>query len=109
MLCDNPNDGGAGFTPEEVGRMTLDQVLMRLTNRSILLNRTNSIHPYNAVSMADSQRQMRGIDGDGKPINARIAGKSKARQLMEAAEARKKAELAKQPAKLSPRECKLLK
>jgi hypothetical protein len=109
VLCDNPNDGGAGFTPEEVGRMTLDQVMMRMTDRSILLNRTERTHPDNLVARADPQRQMRGIDGDGKPIKARIAGKSKARQLMEAAAARKKLEADKQPPKLSPREQKLLK
>jgi hypothetical protein len=38
----------------------------------------------------NSDGTVRGRDAKGNPISGRIAGKSKARQLMEAAEAKKK-------------------
>lgn len=35
-LCESPWEGGGGYTPEQVGRMTPDQVWFRLCNLDIL-------------------------------------------------------------------------
>ena len=49
------------------------------------------------ANLATSDGAIRGRDRDGNPIIGRIAGKSKARQLMEDQQARESAERAKQP------------
>lgn len=107
LLCDNPWVGGRGYTPNQVAEFTLDQVLMLLTDRKYLTHsRSETVEPLAATSMADKDGLIHGRDKDGKPIIGRIAGKSRARQLMEAAEARKDAEKKQQP---SPRERRRMK
>lgn len=71
--------------------MTLDQVCMLLVERKSLLNRERNVQPNTATALADKWGNIKGRAADGTPITGRIAGKSKARQLMEvAAERRKK-------------------
>lgn len=90
VLCDNAWEGGRGYTPNQVGEFTLDQVLMLLTDRKILMGkRDQGMEPLTVAGMASKDGAIRGRDKDGNPIVGRIAGKSKARQLMEAADARK--------------------
>ena len=36
MLCENEWNGGAGYTPNEVGNMTPDQIYFRLIDKGIL-------------------------------------------------------------------------
>jgi ribosomal protein S6E (S10) len=76
-------EGGHGYTPSQVGEMTLDQILMLMTDRKFLLNRKNTVDPMQATSMADEDGVIKGRAADGTPIKGRIAGKSKARMLME--------------------------
>ncbi len=84
VLCDNPWEGGRGYTPREIGDMTLDQVLMLLTDRKLLLNRKRRKDPL-AVK-PDKDGMIPGRAADGTPIRGRVTGKSKARRLMEAKE-----------------------
>lgn len=88
VLCDNVMEGGRGYTPQQVGEMTLDQVLMLMTDRKQLLNRKKTVPSLEAVHFADKDGRIAGRAADGTPIVGRIVGKSKARQLMEAAAAK---------------------
>jgi hypothetical protein len=83
ILCDNPMEGGHGYSPREVGRLTLDQIIMLLSDRKLLLNRSKSMPSLAAASLADSSGTIKGVAADGTPIHGRIAGVSKARALME--------------------------
>lgn len=88
ILCDNPWDGGGGYTPEQVGNMTLDQIFMRLADRKSLRRddggvRTAQTVPGNAVRLADEDGLVRGRAADGTPMRARVGGKSKAQMIRE--------------------------
>lgn len=100
ILCDNPWDGGAGYTIEQVGQMTLDQIWARLCDRDVLKRAVGQRHSLVTslealtVVKPDNSGLIKGVSRDGKPMKARIAGKSKARQLMEEREKRKAQERA---------------
>lgn len=101
ILCENTFEGGAGYTPNEVGDMTLDQVFMRLVERKALISkdRSKSISALEAVSLADDDGTIKGRDKDGNLIVGRIAGVSKAKQLRLAQVERERLEKEKQPPK----------
>jgi len=92
MLCENPWEGGGGHQPLEVARWTPDQVWFRLCDKNLLKldGRVQAMDPV-AVK-TDEDGIVAGRAMDGTPIKGRIAGKSLARQLMEQAQAQKKAE-----------------
>ena len=95
ILCDNPWEGGAGYTPEQVYRMTIDQILMRLTDKKLLEGkgkRGQAMLPMAAAALANKEGFIKGRAADGTPIKGRIAGKSLAKQLAEKAVARRAAE-----------------
>ena len=102
ILCDSPWEGGRGYTPTEVGELTLDEVMMLLTDRKLLQDgkghRKQQMSATTASMMAEDGK-LRGRDKDGNPMVARIAGVSKARRLMEAAKARREAEQKNKPSK----------
>jgi hypothetical protein len=81
-------DGGRGYTPQQVGDMTLDQVLMLMADRKHLLNRKKGVAALEAVNLADKDGKIHGRAADGTAIVGKIAGKSKARMLMEEKAAR---------------------
>lgn len=85
ILCDNVMEGGRGYLPQDVGNMTLDQIIMLLVDRKNLINRSGTVQPAEAMNMASDTGQLRGRAFDGSVITGRVVGKSKARQLMEAA------------------------
>lgn len=93
-LCEPGWNGGAGYTPEQVGRMTLDQIWFRLIDAKVLegkeSERTERVDPK--AVQPDKDGMIRGRAADGTPIKGRIRGKSVARQLIEEAEARKEKE-----------------
>jgi len=95
MLCENPWNGGGGYTPEQVGRMTLDQIWFRLCDIEVLKRkvggRVEKMEAMEASSMikTDEDGMIRGMTADGTPIRGRIRGKSLARELMEKEAARK--------------------
>lgn len=83
VLCENPFEGGGGYTPQEVGDMTLDQIFMRLADCEVLKNRTKKkTSTLEAIHLADKDGNIKGRDKDGNPIVGRIAGVSKAKQLL---------------------------
>lgn len=94
MLCESPWSGGAGYTPEQVARLTLDQVWFRLCDLSALRReigrRVLTVPAAGIASMAamGPDGTIAGRAADGTPIRGRIAGKSLARQLMERAQKR---------------------
>lgn len=92
-LCDNGLEGGFGYTPQEAGSLTLDQVFMLLTDRGNLRSKPGSritkISSLGAKSTLTKNGELiAGRAADGTPIKAKIAGKSLARQLMEKKEQR---------------------
>ena len=88
VLCDNPMEGGFGYTPNQVGDMTVDQVLMLMADRKMLKHRTKQIESLQMAQLANARGEIRGVAADGTEMRAHIRGKSKARALMEAAQAR---------------------
>jgi len=88
-LCENTWNGGAGYTLEEVGRMTLDQVWFTLTDLKIFKGqaggRTQKMKPAEAVAAAKVHEDgtVAGRTADGSAIRGVIRGKSLARELME--------------------------
>ncbi len=91
-LCDDPWEGGRGHRLADVVEMTLDQVLMLLADRKMLRRNKDGVRTAKTMPGAvrrDKDGMVKGRAGDGTPIRGRIAGKSKARQLMEAAEERR--------------------
>jgi len=98
MLCENPWNGGGGYTPEQVGRMSLDQIWFRLCDIEVLKRkvggRSEKMESSEVISMvkADEDGMIRGVAADGTSIRGRIRGKSLARELMEKEAARKEKE-----------------
>lgn len=90
ILCDHPWEGGFGYSPQQVGTFTLDQIFMLFANRKILRSRkkarTTKLPSLQAsqVTTPDGDGLVKGRDKDGNPMRAKIGGKSLARQLMEA-------------------------
>jgi len=98
MLCENPWNGGGGYTPEQVGRMSLDQIWFRLCDIEVLKRKVGGrVEKMEATEVAsaiktDEDGMVWGVAADGTPIRGRIRGKSKARELMEKETARKEKE-----------------
>jgi len=92
LLTENPWNGGAGYTYEQVGQMTLDQIWHRLCDLDFLKGkvgkRVQKINTRVATGMIGSSDDgvIRGRSKDGSEIRGRVRGKSVARQLMEEAE-----------------------
>ena len=102
ILCDNPWDGGRGYTPEEVGRMTLDEIIMLLTDKKLLRvtgkTRVTKVAPLSVKP--DKDGMARGRAADGTPIRLRVGGKSLAQQVRE----REAAKVTETPAQRRARE-----
>ena len=97
MLCESEWNGGAGCTPAEVGRMSLDQIWFRLCDAEVLKRgtggaATEKIRPLEATGRAAGDGLIRGRAADGTPIRGRVRGKSVARELMERQEAERRRE-----------------
>ena len=91
-LCDSPFDGGRGYTPRQVGELTIDQIYSLLCDSENLRKdakvRSVSMTPMQVLK-ADKNGTIPGVAGDGTPIKGTIVGKSLARRIREAAEAKK--------------------
>jgi len=93
-------NGGGGYTPDEVGMMSLDQIWFRLVDMDILKNKSGGkpkkVSRLEAVGSLspDENGLVKGRAADGTPFKARLGGKSVARQLMEREAAKRAAELA---------------
>lgn len=88
-LCDSSWDGGFGYRPEDVGRMTLDTVFFLLADKKVLRGfgrqRVTSVPTLAAPIGSDGK--VRGRAADGTVIRAKVGGESKAAMIR-----RKKAE-----------------
>jgi len=83
LLTENPWEGGAGYTLEQVGKMTLDQIWSRLCDLNLLKEiRTETTSPLKATPKMEDGYVI-GRDKDGGLIRGKIRGKSRARELME--------------------------
>ena len=95
MLCENSWKGGLGYTPQEVGQMTLDQVWFCLCDVNNLKKdigkRTQKSSALNSFDLVRPNKDglIAGRDKDGKPMMGRIKGMSKARALMNKKQAAK--------------------
>jgi len=83
-------EGGRGYTPQAVGELSLDQILMLMTDRKFLLNRKKAVTSDTLYTIS-KDGIVRGVAADGTSITGTASGKSRARELMEqqAAEAAK--------------------
>ena len=104
MLCECPMNGGGGYTPQQVGDMTLDQIWFRVCDAEVLKMKSGGV--TNLSSKATTKTLKPGKDGlfkgrdkDGNVIRARLGGKSLNRILMEKAEEERKAKLKKEKRK----------
>ena len=93
ILIEGSWNGGLEKSLEEVGRMTLDQVLFALADPKFLKAKMNhkgvKKEPLAVAASADSDGFIKGRAADGTPIKGRIMGKSLARQMMEEQEKKK--------------------
>lgn len=94
VLVESEWNGGGGYTLEDVGNMTLDQIWFRLCDANMLKReigkRTEKREPM-AVSPSGDDGLVAGVV-DGEVRRLPIKGKSLARRLMEEEEARLKKE-----------------
>lgn len=79
-------NGGAGYTLEQVGQMTLDQIWSRLCDIKVLQkdvgDRVEKMAGLNAVSqLSDDEGNMRGRSVQGEEIKLKKSGDSKAKML----------------------------
>ncbi len=72
LLCNNPFDGGGGYTPEQVGDMTPDQVYFRLCDIKFLKTRksgrTAKVDTLALANFADAAGYIKGRAADGTPL-----------------------------------------
>lgn len=94
LLCKGGLDGVYGYTPQQIGDMTLDQIFMLFAETKYLRGGRKRVVPTSAHEVASMSKDglIKGRDEEGKPIQRKVAGKSWARQLMEQEEAKRKAE-----------------
>ena len=98
VLVENPWEGGGGYTWEQVGRMTLDQIFGRLCDKEFLKrkvgDRTQKIGSVEVPGMLKPNKDglIKGRAADGTVLWKKVGGKSVARQLMEAEERKKQRE-----------------
>ena len=91
VLTESPWDGGGGYTLEEVGRMSLDQIWSRLCKMDILKQdvggRVEKVESLAAASIIETDNRgfVKGRASDGTEIRGKIRGRSKARELIERA------------------------
>ena len=101
LLCDSWWEGGHGYSLRDVGDMTLDQICTMLCDRKILRaepgERTTAMPAAQAASAVRPAPDgtIAGRAADGTPLRGRVRGKSKAREAMEAEDAKRAAERAK--------------
>ena len=95
LLCENPWEGGGGYTPQQVADMTPDQIYFRLCKLEMFEdNRTKkvSVDTGQAATVMDDDGMIKGKLADGTVVKRpmRVDGKSLAQRMAE--EAAKKVE-----------------
>ncbi len=95
QLCKNPFDGGFGYTPQQVGDLTLDQIYMLFSDQANLRRRDVKIRTMESlegISLLQKDGTIHGRSESGELIKGQIKGKSLCSRLREQAEAKKKKE-----------------
>ncbi len=80
---------GMGFTPKQVGGMTLDNIFMIFADKKILRKSTKRRTTTSIAPAIAKDGTAKGRAEDGTLIKGRVGGKSLARQLMEEEEKKK--------------------
>lgn len=83
------NDMGMGFTPKQIGAMTLDMIFMLLADKKILRKSGKKRSAKKMFPAIGEDGIVKGRAEDGTAIEGRITGKSLARRLMEEEEQKK--------------------
>lgn len=88
ILTENPWEGGAGYTYEQVGNMTQDQVAHRLADIDFLKDKGHRTKKIKSEAIAgevpvNKRGQIKAVDKDGKPILLKTTGKSKVQMIRE--------------------------
>jgi hypothetical protein len=90
-------NGGGGYTPHQVGQMSLDQIWFRVCDIEILkrgtgIESTKKMDPREVAStlQPDKEGFIKGRAADGTPIKAKMGGKSLVRMMREKQEAEAK-------------------
>jgi len=83
MLVENPFSGGCGYTLEDVGKMTPDQVYFRLCDEKLLSSKKKQrVVSVSGLSCAGLDFKVR-KDGDAEPKKFIYPAKSKVQQVIE--------------------------
>lgn len=92
MLAENPWNGGGGYTPEQVGDMTKDQVFSLLCDLEVMKGKTMKSTKTVSTGQVRRDREGRVVarSVDGTSIRLKTEGKSLARRLMEAEQTKRK-------------------
>jgi len=96
ILCNDPWNGGGGYSYEDVANMSQDQIAHRLCDIELLKDkigkRTKTVQASGVAGLAkvDEQGRIKARDKDGNVIYLKTTGKSKAQQIREANEAKRK-------------------
>lgn len=95
LLCNNSWEGGYQYTPNEVGDMTLDQVMLLLCDKDVLRSskRTRVVSQQTLAAPAPGPDGLiAGRDAEGNPIRLPIKGESLASRLNREWEAKQEQE-----------------
>lgn len=93
ILCKNPYDGGFGYNPRIVGKLSLDEICMLFADKDNLRRRNGrvrSIESLEGVNLQTKDGFIKGVAADGTTIKGTIKGKSLVQKIRE--EAQKKRE-----------------
>ena len=91
LLVDDPWNGGHGKSLEEIGRMSIDQALFLLADRKTMKGRKGTMTTKDAFALVDKDGYAKGRDAEGKPMRAKLGGRSLASRLIEEARVKEKA------------------
>lgn len=83
LLCENSWNGGFNYTPEQVGMLTVDQVVRLLSPLSDfgLQGKRKKVNHEQAVALSDKDGFIKAKDAEGNGFRGRWFGKSLAQRI----------------------------
>lgn len=92
ILCENPYNGGNGYTPKQVGELTPEQIIMLLMPQNKIKERhRQTVEAVQAAGLIDKDGFVRGRAIDGSEMKARIGGRHGHKALLDRWAAEQKA------------------